>query len=129
MAPKKPQRTPRLSTAFDKSYTCTNEECDLDALVLGTDMDKESWTCYACGDPALIEMQDRSGRNTDVRRCQAKDIEIGRMVYRDNNLDTAYRVVGSRQGTGKENGDKWMLGLADQGSAYFVPEQYVNRVP
>ena len=129
MAPRMPQRTPRITTGFDQNYTCTNAECESDALTLGTELDEQTWTCNACGEAALIVMDDRAGNEIYVRRYQAQHVVKDQMVYLDNNLKTAYFVLGSRQGTGKVNGSKWMLGLAELRGVYYVPDQYVNCVP
>lgn len=127
MAPQK-RRTPRIATGFDKSYTCTNPDCESNDLNRDTGLDDSTWRCKACGDPALIVMADDAGHTRHVRRCQAQDVEQDDYIYLDHDIDHVYRVLGSRKGTGQKNGDKWMLGLANHAGVYFAPDQYVNRV-
>jgi len=129
MAPKKPQRTPRIATGFDQRYSCMNFDCESEELDRDNGLDTHTWTCPACGDPVLIEMDDKAGNKIHVRRYQAQHVERDQMVYLDHDLSTAYRVLGSTPGIGKVNGGKWMLGLAEYRGVYFVPEQYVNCVP
>lgn len=129
MAPKKPQRTPRIATGDDLSYTCTNDACELDVLDRDTELDLHTWTCTACDHPVLVEMNDRAGGTIDVRRYQAQEVEAGQMIYLDNNLRTPYLVKGSTPGIGKKNSGKVMLGLAKFTGVYFVPDQYLNCVP
>lgn len=129
MTPNKPRRTPRIATGNDLSYTCTNDACEFDVLDRDSNLDDHTWTCTACGEPVLIEMDDRAGGSTHVRRYQAQEVEAGQMVYLDNDLSASYLVKGSSPGTGKKNGGKVMLGLAKLTGVYFVPDQYFNCVP
>jgi hypothetical protein len=126
MAPQKPRRTPRIATGFDKGYTCNNDDCECDVLDRDTDMDDHTWTCNACGEPVLVEMANDAGRTAYVRRCHAQDVEEGSMIYLEHDMGRAYRVLGSRKGTGKTNGDKWMLGLEEHKGLYFEPDRYIN---
>lgn len=129
MPPKQPPRTPRIPTGFDVSYTCTNAVCEWDVLDRETELDDSTWTCKACDEPVLIEMDDRAGNKIDVRRYQAQHVEKGQMVYMAHDLKTAYFVKGSTPGMGKKYGGQVMLGLADFRGVYFMPDEYVNCVP
>lgn len=131
MAPKKPQRTPRIATGFDVNYTCTNNSCNWTGRVLNpaSELDNKTWTCTGCGDPVLIEMDDRAGHKVDVRRYQAQYVEAGQMVYLHNDLKTAYFVKGSSPATSLKYAGQVMLGLANLAGVYFMQDEYVNCVP
>ncbi|RON34438.1 hypothetical protein BK661_10190 [Pseudomonas frederiksbergensis] len=128
MAPRKPPRTPRIATGFDKGYTCTNPDCESEDLDRDDDLDEHTWTCKACGESVLVEMSDEDGHTRYVRRCQAQHLEQDDFIYLDHELERAYRVKGSRKGEGKANGNKWQLGLENYTAIYVEPDRYINRV-
>lgn len=129
MAPKKPQRTPRISTGFDKSYKCTNRECEHDILDPDIELDNDTWTCKACDEPVLITLTNSSGRTVYVTRCQAREVVKNNSIYLEYDISNPRRVLGTHLGTGKINGGKVMLGLQGHGGVYFVLDEYVNLIP
>ena len=76
----------------------------------------------------LVELEDNDGNKHYVRRCTAKELEVGDFIYLDHDVDAgAIRVLASSKATVK--GNLWHLALEGVGSERVHPDRYYNRIP
>ncbi|MCY1305775.1 hypothetical protein [Pseudomonas delhiensis] len=126
MAPRTPARAPSMATGYDVSYSCTH--CKTDNLNRFEDLNDRTWTCKTCDEPVLVELEGNDGNKHYVRRCTAKELEVGDFIYLDHDVDAgAIRVLASSKATVK--GNFWHLALEGVGSERVHPDRYYNRIP